>query len=52
MKADDGSEGEVMEKMKFKEDVEALVKDEDTLSEGLKRKLRLFLKLHCNQNHC
>ena len=37
VKADDGSEGEVMEK-KFKEDVEALVKDEDTLSEGFKAK--------------
>lgn len=37
VKADDGSEGEVMEK-KFKEDVDALVKDEDTLSEGFKAK--------------
>jgi len=37
VKADDGSEGDVMEK-KFKEDVDALVKDEDTLSEGFKAK--------------
>ena len=37
VKADDGSEGEVMEK-KFKEDVDALIKDEDTLSEGFKAK--------------
>ena len=39
VKADDGSEGEVMEKdAKFKEDLDALVKDEDTLSEGFKEK--------------
>jgi hypothetical protein len=37
VKADDGSEGDVVEK-KFKEDVEALIKDEDTLSEGFKAK--------------
>ena len=37
VKTDDGSEIEVMEK-KFKEDVDALVKDEDTLSEGFKAK--------------
>jgi len=37
VKADDGSEGEVVEK-KFKEDVDALIKDEDTLSEGFKAK--------------
>ena len=37
VKADDGTTGDVVEK-KFKEDVEALVKDEDTLSEGLKAK--------------
>jgi hypothetical protein len=37
VKADDGSEGDVMEK-KFKEDVDALIKDEDTLSEGFKAK--------------
>jgi len=37
--ADDGSSGDVIEKKgKFKEDVEALVKDEDTLSEGFKEK--------------
>ena len=39
VKADDGSSGETVEsKGKFKEDVEALVKDEDTLSEGFKEK--------------
>ena len=38
-KADDGSEGDVVEKdAKFKEDLDALVKDEDTLSEGFKEK--------------
>jgi hypothetical protein len=37
VKTDDGSEIEVMEK-KFKEDCDALVKDEDTLSEGFKAK--------------
>jgi hypothetical protein len=39
-KADDGSEGDVVEKKdaKFKEDLDALVKDEDTLSEGFKEK--------------
>ena len=38
-KADDGSEGDVVEKdAKFKEDLNALVKDEDTLSEGFKEK--------------
>ena len=37
VKTDDGSEIDVMEK-KFKEDVDALVKDEDTLSEGFKAK--------------
>lgn len=37
VKADDGSTGDVVEK-KFKEDVDALVKDEDTLSEGFKAK--------------
>jgi len=37
VKSDDGSEGDVVEK-KFKEDVDALVKDEDTLSEGFKAK--------------
>jgi hypothetical protein len=37
--SDDGSEGDVVEKKgKFKEDVEALIKDEDTLSEGFKEK--------------
>ena len=39
VKADDGSSGETVEsKGKFKEDVDALVKDEDTLSEGFKEK--------------
>ena len=39
VKADDGNEIEVTaEKKKFKEDVEALIKDEDTLSEGFKAK--------------
>ncbi len=41
VKADDGSSGETVESKKagkFKEDVEALVKDEDTLSEGFKEK--------------
>ena len=39
VKADDGSSGDTVEsKGKFKEDVEALVKDEDTLSEGFKEK--------------
>ena len=37
VKSDDGSSGDVMEK-KFKEDVDALIKDEDTLSEGFKAK--------------
>ena len=37
VKADDGTTGDVVEK-KFKEDIEALVKDEDTLSEGFKAK--------------
>ena len=41
VKADDGSSGDTVESKKagkFKEDVEALVKDEDTLSEGFKDK--------------
>ena len=39
VKADDGSSGDTVEsKKKFKEDVEALIKDEDTLSEGFKAK--------------
>jgi len=41
VKSDDGTEGDTVEskgKGKFKEDVEALVKDEDTLSEGFKDK--------------
>ena len=37
VKADDGSEGDVHEDA-FKEDIDALVKDEDTLSEGFKEK--------------
>ena len=44
-KADDGSEGDVVEKKgKFKEDVEALVKDEDTLSEGFKEKAAIIFE--------
>ena len=39
VKADDGSEGDVVEKKgKFKEDIEALAKGEDSLSEGFKEK--------------
>ena len=37
VKTDDGSEGDVHEDA-FKEDIDALVKDEDTLSEGFKEK--------------
>jgi hypothetical protein len=39
VKADDGSEGDVVEKEKgFKEDIDALAKGEDSLSEGFKAK--------------
>ncbi len=39
VKTDDGSEGDVVEKKgKFKEDIEALAKGEDSLSEGFKEK--------------
>ena len=45
VKADDGSSGETVEsKGKFKEDVEALVKDEDTLSEGFKEKAAIIFE--------
>jgi hypothetical protein len=45
VKADDGSEGDVVEKKgKFKEDVDALVKDEDTLSEGFKEKAAIIFE--------
>ena len=48
-KADDGSEGDVVEKKgKFKEDVEALVKDEDTLSEGFKEKASTIFEAALN----
>ena len=48
-KADDGSEGDVVEtKGKFKEDVEALVKDEDTLSEGFKEKAATIFEAALN----
>ena len=48
-KADDGSEGDVVEKKgKFKEDVEALVKDEDTLSEGFKEKAATIFEAALN----
>jgi hypothetical protein len=49
VKADDGSEGDVIEKKgKFKEDVEALVKDEDTLSEGFKEKAATIFEAALN----
>ena len=45
VKADDGSEGDVVEKKeKFKEDLDALVKDEDTLSEGFKEKASIIFE--------
>ena len=54
VKADDGSEGDVMEKdAKFKEDLDALVKDEDTLSEGFKEKACYYFRSRTNiKNHC
>ena len=49
VKADDGSEGDVVEKKgKFKEDVEALIKDEDTLSEGFKEKAATIFEAALN----
>ena len=48
-KADDGSEGDVVEKKgKFKEDLDALVKDEDTLSEGFKEKAATIFEAALN----
>ena len=49
-KADDGSEGDVIEKKdsKFKEDLDALVKDEDTLSEGFKEKAATIFEAALN----
>jgi hypothetical protein len=49
VKADDGSEGEVVEKEgKFKEDIDALIKDEDTLSEGFKEKAATIFEAAIN----
>ena len=49
VKADDGSEGDVVEKKgKFKEDLDALVKDEDTLSEGFKEKAATIFEAALN----
>jgi hypothetical protein len=48
-KADDGTEGDVVEtKGKFKEDLDALVKDEDTLSEGFKEKAATIFEAALN----
>jgi len=48
-KGDDGNEIDVTEKKgKFKEDVEALVKDEDTLSEGFKEKAATIFEAALN----
>jgi hypothetical protein len=46
VKADDGSEGEVIEKdkAKFKEDIDALAKDEESLSEGFKEKAAIIFE--------
>jgi len=46
VKADDGSEGEVVEKdkSKFKEDIDALAKDEESLSEGFKEKAAIIFE--------
>ena len=46
IKADDGSEGEVVEKdkSKFKEDIDALAKDEESLSEGFKEKAAIIFE--------
>ena len=46
VKADDGSEGEVVEKDKgkFKEDIDALAKDEESLSEGFKEKAAIIFE--------
>ncbi len=48
-KGDDGNEIDVVEKKgKFKEDVEALIKDEDTLSEGFKEKASIIFETALN----
>jgi hypothetical protein len=47
VKADDGSEGEVVED-EFKEDLDALVKDEDSLSEGFKEKAATIFEAALN----
>jgi len=48
-KGDDGNEIDVAEKKgKFKEDVEALIKDEDTLSEGFKEKASIIFETALN----
>ena len=44
VKTTDGSEIEVTAEKKFKEDVDALVKDEDTLSEGFKAKAEVIFE--------
>jgi len=52
VKADDGSEGDVVEKKtqkeSFEDDVEALIKDEDTLSEGFKEKAATIFEAALN----
>jgi len=48
VKADDGSEGDVVEDDQFKEDIDALVKDEDTLSEGFKEKAATIFEAALN----
>jgi hypothetical protein len=50
VKADDGSEGDVVETKEetFKDDVEALIKDEDTLSEGFKEKAATIFEAALN----
>jgi hypothetical protein len=50
VKADDGSEGDVVETKEdtFKEDLDALVKDEDTLSEGFKDKAATIFEAALN----
>jgi len=53
VKADDGSEGETVESKKtqkesFEDDVEALIKDEDTLSEGFKEKAATIFEAALN----
>ena len=46
VKTDDGSEGDVVEKDKgkFKEDIDALAKDEESLSEGFKEKAAIIFE--------